>query len=1364
MACQLPSFEEIRAAIKARKYFLNPLQEPNQADVVSGLDLTQNAFGLAQVDVPERDRGDDKRRYTLHDANGVPMTDTFMNWRVSDKINRMFKSGRTEEEVEALRNDPDNVLKRDYGSAVHETSQRIGQIYYDSKVAGTKPDYSALQKEAADGEFPITATQFASLQKGVTKVVDEIFTVQNRIDPNAIPQIRFEQIIVDPTQDIAGTMDIVAIFSDSSATIYDFKTMSSIGNVVEKNGKRVLIDNDFIYSSKRQAWKEQMAGYRRILMAHYGIKNIRAARIVPIWVDIERTYNQRTKTSKLEKKLNQLMMGAEMSEFLRNISTGGEKTTVRFIDDFINSRYDQIQRLHSQMKGKDTAERDRIMTRIRDIELSIQDFTEELNINSLIDDAVFTARSLYKKIENNKPLDDAALNAAVHYLEAVLQLQAGLAENTRSLKEEFGEKGAKKIQETLDQRADAIKAIGMILGELKFIRMDRILSDVGDKYGKIRRQGTDVLLDDESGLRKTFMSSTESNNPFVRHAIDSIQQKYGQLRRDLEATDARIAKVEKEVEEYLKSKGESLSDLHKYLINNSGNFHSRLSSQFFEDKRKAIKDGDINFFLDNFKLRKHNNQGKTYKEWYNESYSQMKAFFEDKYENIRTQKGDKAFDAKVAEKLKEWRMRNDLSKDSVGDPLFPSAYYRSYWLEPNDKAYQKYESAEYKQIAAVPALKAYYDEMLSMVEEWRQIVGYDAIKSGNFFPKVRAEMLEKMSRGDFSAMGEDLRKIFAIRQDEDTFGNLNPITQEMEKDIPIFFTNPFLDANGKIDLSQQSKDIGASMRLFAKVAYNYRHMQQVEARVLAVKDILPSLRYVKRDKRGELVMDNHNDIAIQESSEGSDMTQKVFSAYVDYYLYGIKMKPAFNNPELTEAIRRAKNYFSLKTLGLGFIGAGASYAAARIAGYLEGKKGTIYTSEQWTEATKDMISKESSGKYHALGFFFGIHSTDMLEGIVQGRTRSMLGDKRYASKIQQYVNQRLLMRPYSYGDERLDNHIAAAMSKNYGVDENGDIARLENLPEGSKSIWELFTYDKDKGPELQLSEEHLYKVMDQFRLAVRAGQKGVKGTMSEEDIAYSSTDLLLNLVTQFKTWMPGILNERFGNLRYNDITKQATWGRYQALWAELSRNDMEEGAKTALTFIQATAAGLKRFGMLMLKENIIANKLGISYSAGAKAEEAEYKDYQRKYGDSRLTLQDYRRIRSGQLRALAYELQILLAVTGLILALGADWDDDGKPLWKENWVFHKLYQGLSRVRTEIAFTYMPGEYAKLIQSPIPLVSLAIQMERALTNVVDESRDTLFGENSPGDKTPFLHYTWKLVPGGYQIRRTFDLGQHGNEAR
>ena len=388
----------------------------------------------------------------------------------------------------------------------------------------------------------------------------------------------------------------------------------------------------------------------------------------------------------------------------------------------------------------------------------------------------------------------------------------------------------------------------------------------------------------------------------------------------------------------------------------------------------------------------------------------------------------------------------------------------------------------------------------------------------------------------------------------------------------------------------------------------------------------------------------------------------------------------------------------------------------------------------------------------------------MLQDIIRARTgvKNILGNGVYNSQLNKYIDQRLLMAPWSYGQERLDNHITVAMAHSYGIDSNGNVRLLENLPEEQRiPIYERMKFDESTGAFTieGLKEDQLSRAIMQFQQAVRAGQKRVAGTLSEEDIAYWQTTLVGKLLMQFKSWMPSILKERFGALRYNDILDVAEQGRYRVVW---ENNEYEDNANTMVYVLRTT---LNTMGFVL--KNLFtygtpARMLGAKLSLNEGHLQKQYAMLKKKYEnypgmlEKMPTFESFVKMKEGQIRAALGELEVLVLLTAAIYALGADWDDDGEPMWSEMWATHQIYKVLNRTRTELSFTNNPIEYAKLVSNPIPLTGLLTHTYKLVANTLDETRDVLINENDARDKTDKLHYSSGMIMGVYQLRKFFDV--------
>jgi len=210
MACNFPRIDELRNYIKNGKnvpLYNNP--NPTQTEISEAMDYMNRSMGLTEIpNINPKDKGDDKRRYTVRSETGDFFTDAYLEKRVSDKTNKKFKKGRTEEEVEAIRNDPNNIIKREFGTAGHSLADELGQLYYNTKIGGTYPkNFAQLVKEYGEGEYPFNPDQVASLYKGVKAIIDEVFLKQSKINPDINPIIKFEQYVGDTLMLGKGTPD-----------------------------------------------------------------------------------------------------------------------------------------------------------------------------------------------------------------------------------------------------------------------------------------------------------------------------------------------------------------------------------------------------------------------------------------------------------------------------------------------------------------------------------------------------------------------------------------------------------------------------------------------------------------------------------------------------------------------------------------------------------------------------------------------------------------------------------------------------------------------------------------------------------------------------------------------------------------------------------------------------------------------------------------------------------------------------------------------------------------------------------------------------------------------------------------------------
>ena len=158
----------------------------------------------------------------------------------------------------------------------------------------------ALGMEGDDGEPMYNQTwitrkmnmilhkQWNVLHQNVKQIVSEIKKQQRDINKEGKVAIKAEAMLYAPAEDsgkyyadTAGTVDLLAIFSDGTASIYDWKFISP-RQVSGFGQKTKIMESPF--GSKEDGYNMQIGAYKSILQNFYRVKKVRKSRIIPVHV------------------------------------------------------------------------------------------------------------------------------------------------------------------------------------------------------------------------------------------------------------------------------------------------------------------------------------------------------------------------------------------------------------------------------------------------------------------------------------------------------------------------------------------------------------------------------------------------------------------------------------------------------------------------------------------------------------------------------------------------------------------------------------------------------------------------------------------------------------------------------------------------------------------------------------------------------------------------------------------------------------------------------------------------------------------------------------------------------------------------
>jgi len=338
-----------------------------------------------------------------------------------------------------------------------------------------------------------------------------------------------------------------------------------------------------------------------------------------------------------------------------------------------------------------------------------------------------------------------------------------------------------------------------------------------------------------------------------------------------------------------------------------------------------------------------------------------------------------------------------------------------------------------------------------------------------------------------------------------------------------------------------------------------------------------------------------------------------------------------------------------------------------------------------------------------------------------------------------------------------------AMSQNWGVKDDGTIVRFtkkgkeKGIYKNVKSIFEAIKLD-DKGMSIEgLSDEGFM----QFRAAVKAVISETIGNMNPDDIGAVDTNLIMNQMMAFKSWMPALVQEYVGGLRWDQTTQAMRWGRFKAYFNDYRRDlnftphEIEQGrlfysymSKVVLPNVSKLILDLTTFGL--------APRMGLQRVNEDRARKM-FVRWQREHPGlvNKVTFDDFLEIKEAQIKAMLMQLRFIFGFMALAMFLGAK-GDDGEPRYYENRVTRAFYKIFSKAGSELTFMWNPTEFLRLVRNPWPLTSLLLQVKNVAVNGFDETRDIMFGEDSNQDKAPIGYYMFQFMYGMPQLMRLTEM--------
>ena len=1293
---------------------------------------------------------------------GKRVTDRVKAWYKKKFPNKKF----TEEEKKF------NELKRNIGIDLHGTLQDIHGRFYNSD--GTKRTKAEKRPVIND----------SVMDAAYDKVEEYYLDLIKQFPKDTL--ILAEQIVYDPQEDEAGTIDFLAIEPSGKTHILDWKFMYINPNM------------DDVAWFKQAAYDIQLGRYKQILKEVNGVKEFGMTRAIPFLMEFK--LKNRFDPS-LGYKLGGIVAGsadATKIEDLRlmPVPEKTESTGEAELDNLIV----KLNSLLEKIANEDVSEEEREFKRERlnVLRQTIRIIQATSNIAPLIDtievmrkegDRILNEyETIYKDMPassrdaDNKQLSDFS-NDMNNYLvlSSVFtnigsdigdliydEAMDGLAK-TKAQKEELKERkdaskklddeskkiyqSSKKIREVSRKFAD--KHIGqrnVVTGLLDPKRVVRGLTSFFDGIADIPLPSVEILFKlSKDALGRASESALEKVNKIIE-----LREKIMKRGDDPRAMLSKLYQKEKQGDKEVKT--------NKLIYQFSSDFRTEVDNKYMQG-------GDRKWLLDNIDVPAY--------------MEEAKKVINNRLDQIKRQSlpGTKEQVAAKKKQLSEQVIRQyDITrKDFDGG--------NNYIIKRHPLP--KWYSEEYKEIEKDEDLRELY-KFISEFNEVATEAGYiENNITKTFLPFVRKTMAEGLAWDNvISAIGK-FGDSLSIDPNQPG-ANIDAITGEVQNSIPRYFTYDFTrKEDGVNDYSDVSDDLFKNLIIYVQHVYKYKYLTEVEGQIKLVKTIEEFKDHLSTDKIGNVISDENGNPIVE---KGNKDNLKLLDDFMKVVLYDQKyvltptdtvvrvgeifnfVKGAINKVagrevykinenvtalSLINTIDAANRGFQVKTLGLEAIPGIVNLFGANV--QMSAQAGAYFNYGEFGKNQKKVMSLEFSNDEEKSAFIELMNTFMPLKDDPSSRLYKKAG-------ISKWTNANIgdmLMITMSYPEEVVEKSIFITLLENTFVKDGKIVSIKKYVNDKYKDRYksgtrfkELESTMKQEIEELKKQSLWATKKMVDGKLEIpgldlknreeiqrltnltRRISRNITGGMSDGNISKAQMNIWTKSAMVFKGWIPKLWGTRFSELKrvtddFNVVVDEkgmAEGQRFEIgrmrLLADVFMRSFKDRATSLSEIIRATDGGIEAL-----------DRMYIDYA----------KKYKQRTGE-RFTMsrEDFMDMVRENLRNQIRELQLLAALMGSLIAMKFVAPDDDDDKAAKNFYRFSL-KTMDKFVSELSFFYNPLEFEQILSGNMfPAIGLVNDQLKFMSHFWMETTGVDFSDptKSPEEireKARPIKYAMKAAP-------------------
>ncbi len=1236
------------------------------------------------------------------------------------------------------------------GTVVHKYFESIMGNLFENKTPHWKPIEANLIKELKENPefkdegnefFRLTQKQFELMVKASKEMVDSIKDIQNTIDPKGSIRHFQELVLYDENNQRAGTADLIVVFSDGSAALYDYKTFSA------KKGEAPS-------TVKQEDWAVQLSNYANMLKDNYGVHSLRHSRVIPINVNFDK-YDKASRewVKKISEGFQTLSLYTKENDLkhLKPIPVA-EQSKFNSLQHLIRKMEARQSELNNKLEvAKTRTEEAQARKELKSVNKAMQSLLVDADAEATLDQIRSVVRRFNKNLHKTRHEEGYISYAELYEGYREMEIYENLSSDFLDV---LGVENADP--ETKAKVQNKVRNASSYVLETK----QKIFQEL------LNRLGGEELLSSGQGISnagRLFHGLENWHIPIFKKLETFLKSAKERARLDTEARYRQINKVDKEFKKWAKNNGYTGKATFDILFDRkTKRMHNEYSREFEEMKYKVFGKANLHAgHPDKVELTAED------KAWISENFEIDVEAVKRAEANIKSDLKRELERTQIDQKEHDRRLKTFYE---FTDPRkSKDAFYRGIkgrekvLLKPSKKA-DRYKSPEYKKIQSIPEVKAYYDVYNEIIEDYRETYGRKVIGE-NFVPVVHQGFVNTIAEKGMWGVLESvdtMKQKLKIREQDEIRG-VTSTSGETVKQVPLLFVEGLTSDPSKADIAAiqeevaviydrgteqfeteverrkkakayelgrefQSVDLTQSLKLFIAQANEHRELTNIEPMVKGLQIIIHSEKMKnKLMSKEDKPIWNQWINSITQKLGAPDLAQ-AFDKFVNRLLYKqqydkeLLTSKKYSSNKVTQSIL---NFFSNTAIGANLILVGANYSTARFNMYMLSKENMHFDQKDWNKALKWFGQRDD--RYQNVYDF------------VQPTTRDYLQEQAHQSGINfvsRHIRSHTLFKGHILGDDRIDTAISVAMSLKYRVDSDGRIKNpelTELINKDAPTVADAIQRGEDGGTFIEgLTIEELQK----YRSKVRKIAQRTKGMTNEFQKGLIYSTMAGSAVMHLRSWLPGMATTRFGRLEYDTTLESLEQGRFAVAFGEIVEHGLNHGIRSVLSLAtEALTMGLYSHEVNMnvvdakMQKFINENKTDNPYiieQLGKTQEERRQK---------------FVKMHRAKLNSLMAELRVYLAFIVLVQLLGGlNWDDEEEG----NLFTWNAAQLARRALLEISFWMSPSSVGDIMRSPLPIMGLLTRLGQIGHNAVVQTGYFVRGRDPRARIHPF-HYTLKTIP-------------------